>query len=220
MDKSWNKFFEREKEQEYFKNLLSRLDEEYNNKIIYPEKENLFRAFKETKLDDVKVVILGQDPYHEEQQATGLAFSVPGGLKLPPSLKNIYQEIENEYNYLMLNNGDLTYLARQGVLLINAFLSVEAHKPLSHHFKEYEIFITHLFSYLNSVDHPIVYMLWGNFAKKFAKLISNPNHLVIKRNHPSPLSANKGGWFNQNTFIECDNFFLFLGFKPIDWKNY
>ena len=220
MDKSWNKFFEREKEQEYFKNLLSRLDEEYNNKIIYPEKENLFRAFKETKLDDVKVVILGQDPYHEECQATGLAFSVPGGLKLPPSLKNIYQEIENEYNYLMLNNGDLTYLARQGVLLINAFLSVEAHKPLSHHFKEYEIFITHLFSYLNNIDHPIVYMLWGNFAKKFAKLISNPNHLVIKRNHPSPLSANKGGWFNQNTFIECDNFLLSKGLKPIDWKNY
>ena len=112
MDKSWNKFFEREKEQEYFKNLLSRLDEEYNNKIIYPEKENLFRAFNETKLDDVKVVILGQDPYHEEQQATGLAFSVPGGIKLPPSLKNIYQEIENEYNYLMLNNGDLTYLLK------------------------------------------------------------------------------------------------------------
>ena len=220
MDKSWNTFFEREKEQEYFKSLLSRLDEEYNNKIIYPEKENLFRAFKETKLDDVKVVILGQDPYHEEQQATGLAFSVPGGLKLPPSLKNIYQEIENEYNYLMLNNGDLTYLARQGVLLINAFLSVEAHKPLSHHFKEYEIFITHLFTYLNNVDHPIVYMLWGNFAKKFAKLISNPNHLVIKRNHPSPLSANKGGWFNQNTFIECDNFLLSKGLKPIDWKNY
>ena len=220
MDKSWNEFFEREKEQEYFKNLLSRLDEEYNNKIIYPEKENLFRAFKETKLDDVKVVILGQDPYHEEQQATGLAFSVPGGLKLPPSLKNIYQEIENEYNYLMLNNGDLTYLARQGVLLINAFLSVEAHKPLSHHFKEYEIFITHLFSYLNNIDHPIVYMLWGNFAKKFAKLITNPNHLVIKRNHPSPLSANKGGWFNQNTFIECDNFLLSKGLKPIDWKNY
>ena len=220
MDKSWNKFFEREKEQEYFKNLLSRLDEEYNNKIIYPEKENLFRAFKETKLDDVKVVILGQDPYHEECQATGLAFSVPSGLKLPPSLKNIYQEIENEYNYLMLNNGDLTYLARQGVLLINAFLSVEAHKPLSHHFKEYEIFITHLFSYLNNIDHPIVYMLWGNFAKKFAKLISNPNHLVIKRNHPSPLSANKGGWFNQNTFIECDNFLLSKGLKPIDWKNY
>ena len=220
MDKSWNKFFEKEKEQKYFKNLLSRLDEEYNNKFIYPEKENLFRAFKETKLDDVKVVILGQDPYHEEQQATGLAFSVPGGLKLPPSLKNIYQEIENEYNYLMLNNGDLTYLARQGVLLINAFLSVEAHKPLSHHFKEYEIFITHLFSYLNNIDHPIVYMLWGNFAKKFAKLISNPNHLVIERNHPSPLSANKGGWFNQNTFIECDNFLLSKGLKPIDWKNY
>ena len=220
MDKSWNTFFEREKEQEYFKSLLSRLDEEYNNKIIYPEKENLFRAFKETKLDDVKVVILGQDPYHEECQATGLAFSVPSGLKLPPSLKNIYQEIENEYNYLMLNNGDLTYLARQGVLLINAFLSVEAHKPLSHHFKEYEIFITHLFSYLNNIDHPIVYMLWGNFAKKFAKLISNPNHLVIKRNHPSPLSANKGGWFNQNTFIECDNFLLSKGLKPIDWKNY
>ena len=220
MDKSWNTFFEREKEQEYFKSLLSRLDEEYNNKIIYPEKENLFRAFKETKLDDVKVVILGQDPYHEECQATGLAFSVPSGLKLPPSLKNIYQEIENEYNYLMLNNGDLTYLARQGVLLINAFLSVEAHKPLSHHFKEYEIFITHLFSYLNNIDHPIVYMLWGNFAKKFAKLISNPNHLVIKRNHPSPLSANKGGWFNQNTFIECDNFLLSKDLKPIDWKNY
>ena len=220
MDKSWNEFFDSEKEQEYFKNLLSRLDEEYNNKIIYPEKENLFRAFKETKLDDVKVVILGQDPYHEEQQATGLAFSVPGGLKLPPSLKNIYQEIENEYNYLMLNNGDLTYLARQGVLLINAFLSVEAHKPLSHHFKEYEIFITHLFSYLNNIDHPIVYMLWGNFAKKFAKHISNPNHLVIERNHPSPLSANKGGWFNQNTFIECDNFLLSKGLKPIDWKNY
>ena len=220
MDKSWNKFFDSEKEQEYFKNLLSRLDGEYRNKIIYPEKENLFRAFKETKLDDVKVVILGQDPYHEEQQATGLAFSVPGGLKLPPSLKNIFQEIENEYNYLMLNNGDLTYLARQGVLLINAFLSVEAHKPLSHHFKEYEIFITHLFSYLNNIDRPIVYMLWGNFAKKFAKLITNPNHLVIERNHPSPLSANKGGWFNQNTFIECDNFLLSKGLKPIDWKNY
>lgn len=185
MDKSWLQFFESVKNKTYFRSLISFLDEEYSNKKIYPPRNLLFNAFELTPLCKIKVVILGQDPYHNENQAMGLSFSVPKGERLPPSLRNIYKEIENDLSIVMSNNGDLTYLAKQGVFLINAYLTVEEHKPLSHKREEYDLLLADLFKYLNSLEQPIVFMLWGGFAKKYRKYLSNPNHLLLVSNHPS-----------------------------------
>lgn len=196
------------------------INEAYSKGTVYPPKENVFRAFELCPLENCKVVIIGQDPYHEEGQASGLAFSVNSGVALPPSLKNIYKEIENEYGYAMnFNDGDFSYLARQGVLLLNVYLTVEAGKPLSHKFDFYEDFIKDVLVYLDGLNQPIVFMLWGTFAKKFTPYITNNNHRIIETNHPSPLSANRGGWFNKNQFKRANNFLLSMGAKPIDWKN-
>lgn len=217
MPKFWNEFFNKISEKDYYISLMNFLDEEYKNHVIYPKKEDLFKAFDLVKPGDVKIVIIGQDPYHEEGQAMGLAFSVPSGTPLPPSLRNIYLEISNEYNSLILDDGDLTYLANQGVLLINAYLTVRAHQPLSHKRKEYEQFMGDLVGYLNSLDQNIVFMLWGNFAQKYEKYLSNKNHLIIENTHPSPLGANKGGWFNENQFKRANKFLTEHNIEPIDW---
>ena len=219
MDKSWLQFFESVKNKTYIRSLISFLDEEYSNKKIYPPRNLLFNAFELTPLCKIKVVILGQDPYHNENQAMGLSFSVPKGERLPPSLRNIYKEIENDLSIVMSNNGDLTYLAKQGVFLINAYLTVEEHKPLSHKREEYDLLMADLFKYLNSLEQPIVFMLWGGFAKKYRKYLNNPNHLLLISNHPSPLSANRGGWFNMHQFSACNAFLVSNNLSSIDWKN-
>lgn len=214
---NWDEFFEIVRQKDYWVSLNSFLDEEYKKYTVYPSRENMFNAFKLTKLEDVKVVILGQDPYHEPGQAMGLAFSVPDETKVPPSLVNIFKEIEIETGRSVNKTGDLTYLAKQGVFLLNTILTVRKGEALSHKRKEYALFIEDVFRYLDSLNQPIVFMLWGGPAAKFEKYITNKNHLVIKRTHPSPLGANQGGWFNENQFNECNAFLKEHNVKEIEW---
>ena len=217
---NWTEFFEEISRKDYYKSLMSFLDEEYSTKIIFPERKNLFKAFELTPVEKLKVVIIGQDPYHEPGQAQGLSFSVPSNIKVPPSLINIFKEIKNDIGCDMdFKNGDLTYLAKQGVLLINAYLTVMVGQPLSHHRKEYDLLMNDVIEFLNKLEQPIVFMLWGNFAKKYAKFLSNPKHLVLKSSHPSPLGANQGGWFNQHQFSETNNFLVANNSKKIEWSN-
>ena len=217
--KTWNDFFEIVKQKDYCLRLKSFLDEEYATKTIYPPRELIFNAFKLTPLDQVKVVVIGQDPYHEKGQAMGLSFSVPNSCKLPPSLINIFKEIEIEFNKPVMKLGDLTYLAKQGVFLLNTILTVVEGHPMSHNIKEYSYFIQDLLGFLDKLDQPIVFMLWGGNAKKYEQFITNPNHFVIKRTHPSPLGANQGGWFYMNTFKSCNEFLESKNVKSIEWWN-
>lgn len=218
---SWEELFLELKKKEFFKDLTSFLDEEYKTKTIYPPRELVFNAFKLTPLDEVKVVIFGQDPYPNPNEAMGLAFSVNKNIKVPPSLINIYKEIIIEYklNIPVPKCGDLTYLAKQGVLLLNAYLTCEAHKPLSHANDLYRKFFIDVLYVLNRVHRPIVFLLWGTNAKKYHKYLNNPMHLVIETNHPSPLSANRGGWFNSNCFKKTNEFLIKNNLAPIKWLN-
>ena len=215
---TWNEVFVQIKSKEYAIRLNRFLDEEYQNYKIYPPREKMFNAFKLTPLEEVKVVIFGQDPYHEEGQAMGLSFSVPDNIKTPPSLINIYKEIEMEYGVQFKNRGgDLTYLAKQGVLLLNTILSVREAMPLSHNIKEYNLFMQDIISVLNDLNQPIVFLLWGGNAKGLAKYLTNKNHLILTATHPSPLGANHGGWFNCNHFRLTNEFLVKNGLKPINW---
>ena len=216
---SWDEVFKNLENREYIKDLQGFLDCEYKNKTIYPPRNEIFNAFKLAPLEDVKVVIFGQDPYPNPNEAMGLAFSVKEGIKLPPSLQNIFKEIYKEYEKEgeLPKSGDLTYLAKQGVLLLNSYLTVEAHKPLSHKRKEYELLLIDIISVLNKIHKPIVFMLWGGNAKKYRKYLTNPYHKVIETNHPSPLSANRGGWFGSNCFLETNKYLKENGAKEISW---
>jgi len=217
--KTWDNFFDIEKKKPYWKTLESFWDEQYASKTVFPSRELIFNAFFLTPLENVKVVVIGQDPYHEVGQAMGLAFSVPNSCKVPPSLMNIFKEIEIEFGKPCEKLGDLSYLARQGVLLVNTILTVEEGKPMSHKIKEYSIFMRNLLGFLDNLDQPIVFMLWGGNAQKYEQYVTNRNHLVIKRTHPSPLGANHGGWFNENTFTTCNEFLKEKNVKTIEWCN-
>ena len=221
MDKipsTWAEFFKDIQEKEYSINLHKFLDKEYSSYICYPPRKLLFNAFQLTPLNKVKVVIIGQDPYHEPGQAMGLSFSVPSTVKVPPSLINIYKEIANEFDTTVdMSSGDLTYLAKQGVLLLNSILSVREHLPMSHNIKEYEMFFHDVLEVLDKQKHPIVFLLWGNSARKLRKLLHNPNHLILESAHPSPLAVNHGGWFNNNHFRQTNDFLKKNRIKPIDW---
>ena len=217
---TWQDFFKEIKEKDYSEKLHSFLDDEYSHHVCYPPRNLLYNAFQHTKLSDVKVVIVGQDPYHEPNQAMGMSFSVPDGVEVPPSLINIYKEIKNEFNCdIDFANGDLTYLANQGVLLLNAILSVRAHKPLSHNIPEYRQFLLDVLSLLNSLDQPIVFLLWGTPARKLKSELTNPKHLVLECVHPSPLSANRGGWFGNNHFKLTNEYLIKNNLTPINWSN-
>ena len=217
--KSWKPFFDEVAKKDYSKSLHEFLNYEYSRQTIYPPRQLMFNAFELTEVENIKVVIIGQDPYHQPGQAMGLSFSVPSGVKLPPSLVNIFKEIESDLGIKMRNDGDLTYLAKQGVLLINAYLSVREGQPLSHHREEYDLFMVDLMKYLDNLNQPIVFMMWGNFAQKFAKYVANPEHIILKSVHPSPLGANHGGWFGLKQFSRCNEYLVSKGVKPIDWKN-
>lgn len=223
MDKkmtSWKEFFLEIKNKDYAKSLSTFLDEEYRNYTCFPPRKLMFNAFDLTPLKEVKVVIIGQDPYHEINQAMGLSFSVPKGIKVPPSLINIYKEIEDEYGTkLNHNDGDLTYLAKQGVLLLNSILSVREHQPMSHNIKEYALFFSDVLSLLDTLDQPIVFLLWGSSARKLKVFVKNQNHLVLESIHPSPLSAIHGGWFGNNHFKKANEFLVSKGANPIDWSK-
>lgn len=216
--KTWNEFFKTIQDKDYSSSLRKFLDEEYSSHVCYPPRELLFNAFRLTPLKNVKVVIIGQDPYHEPGQAMGLSFSVPKGIKVPPSLINIYKEIQSEYDTkFAITDGDLTYLAKQGVLLLNSILSVRAHEPMSHNIVEYELFFQDVLSLLDGLSQPIVFMLWGGSARKLKKNLHNPSHLILESVHPSPLAAIHGGWFGNNHFRKANDYLNKSGVKPIDW---
>lgn len=220
MLKDWDEFFQKIKEKDYSKRLKDFLDKEYANHTIYPPRLLMFNAFNQTSPKEIKVVIIGQDPYHEPNQAMGLCFSVPNGVSLPPSLINIYKEIEIEYGIAMKQNGDLTYLAKQGCLLLNTVLTVRAHQAFSHNIDEYKLFIKDVLTYIDNLNQPIVFMLWGNSAKQYKQYIHNPNRLILESVHPSPLSANRGGWFNNNHFKKTNEFLTKNNIKNIIWQNF
>ena len=215
---TWAEFFKSIQNKEYSINLHKFLDKEYASNVCYPPRKLLFNAFQLTPLKDVKVVIIGQDPYHEPGQAMGLSFSVPETVKVPPSLINIYKEIADEYDTrINMESGDLTYLAKQGVLLLNSILSVRAHEPMSHNIKEYEDFFKDVLEVLDKQKHPLVFMLWGGSARKFKTLLHNPSHLILESAHPSPLAANRGGWFKNNHFRLANEYLKKNKVMPIDW---
>lgn len=217
---TWQNFFAQENEKLYFRNLLTFIDNVYQKGNVFPQRENVFKAFELTPLDDVKVVILGQDPYHQKGQAMGLAFSVPSGTVIPPSLRNIYKEIQNDLKAEMdFTNGDLTYLAKQGVLLFNPIFTVVESHPLSHNIDLYNELTINIFKQLGSLKQPIVYVLWGAKAQRLEKYITNNNCLIMKANHPSPLSANRGGFFGLHQFSTINNYLVGNGLLPIRWQN-
>ena len=217
---SWNEFFKQIQGEEFCESLNKFLNKEYQDYVCYPPRELLFNAFRLTPLDKVRVVIVGQDPYHEPYQAMGLSFSVPQGVKVPPSLINIYKEIEQEYGIKMnMSSGDLTYLAKQGVLLLNSILSVRAHQALSHNIAEYREFLARVLEVLDHQKQPIVFLLWGGPARKLKAFLHNPDHLILECIHPSPLAANHGGWFGNNHFKKANEYLINHRSPAIDWQN-
>ena len=218
--KTWNEFFKKLQNEEFCLKLNDFLNKEYRDYTCYPPRELLFNAFRLTPLDKVKAVIIGQDPYHEPGQAMGLSFSVPEGIKVPPSLINIYKEIAQEYDCKMdFSSGDLTYLANQGVLLLNSILSVRAHQALSHNIEEYRQFLAAVLEVLDKQTTPMVFLLWGGPARKLKGYLHNPSHLILECIHPSPLAANHGGWFGNNHFKKANQYLHDNGVKEINWPN-
>ncbi len=203
-------------EGEGFKKFYRLIENEYNTKTIFPPKDYIFNALKLTPYKDVKVVIVGQDPYHGENEAHGLSFSVQEGIKIPPSLKNIYKELYDDLKVKPSNTGDLTRWAKQGVLLLNSVLTVEKDKPASHKNIGWEKLTDYIIKLLNNKEEPVVFILWGNFAKTKSSLITNPKHLIIASPHPSPFSA-RYGFFGSKPFSKTNDFLVKNNLKPIDW---
>ncbi len=213
----WKEIIIAEQEKPYFKDLLRFVNQEYQTKSIYPPAKDVYNAFKYTPFDKVKVVILGQDPYHGPSQAHGLCFSVHKGVDIPPSLRNIFSELRSDLGIQPPNHGNLTKWAKQGVLLLNTILTVEAGKPLSHKGKGWEIFTDYVIQLLDQDEKPKVFVLWGNNAIAKKTLLNNPNHMVITSSHPSPLSA-RYSFFGSKPFSTINHFLLKNDIKPIDWK--
>ena len=214
---SWDEILKDEFRKDYYLKLREFLKEEYSTRTIYPDMHNIFNALKKASYEDVKVVILGQDPYHEPGQAQGLCFSVPDGFPLPPSLKNIYQELADDLR-VVRRSGNLEDWAEQGVLLLNAVLTVRRGQAGSHAGKGWEIFTDRVIELLNERSDPVVFLLWGGYARKKKALITNPRHYVLEAAHPSPLSA-YNGWFGCRHFSRTNGILESLGKAPIDWKG-
>ena len=202
----------------YYKELYQFVLKEYNTHVVYPPADDIFNAFHFTPLSKVKVVILGQDPYHNEHQAHGLSFSVlPDQPEIPPSLQNIYQELKDDLGCYIPNNGYLKKWADQGVLMLNTVLTVRAHQANSHQGKGWEKFTDAIINAVNTQDRPIVYLLWGRPAQSKIPMLTNPNHLILTAPHPSPLSAYRG-FFGCKHFSKTNEFLLSHGYEPIDWQ--
>ena len=217
IEASWKQHLEREFTKPYFTQLTESVRNEYRNGLCFPPGKLVFNAFNLCPFDKVKVVILGQDPYHEQGQAMGLSFSVPEGIMLPPSLQNIYKEIQNDLGKPVPTSGDLTRWAKQGVLLLNATLTVRAHIANSHQTLGWANFTDAAIEALNAHREHIVFMLWGGFARSKKRLIDANRHCIIESVHPSPLSANRGGWFGQHQFSRCNAYLKQQGLDEIDW---
>ena len=213
----WIDFINEEKSKDYYKILKEKVDYEYNNYLCHPDYKYIYHAFSQTPLEKVKVVILGQDPYHEPNQAHGLAFSVLCE-KLPPSLVNIYKEMSSDLGVVVNQDGNLDYLAKQGVLLLNTTLTVRDGQAFSHKDFGWDIFTDNVIKLLNNLSNPIVFILWGSPAQKKKKFLNNPNHLIIESAHPSPLSAYRG-FFGSKPFSKCNNYLIENGIEPIKWTK-
>ena len=217
IDPSWKQQLEGEFSKPYFAQLASSVRQEYQTVVCYPPARLVFNAFNLCPFDRVKVVIIGQDPYHEPGQAHGLSFSVQPGVPFPPSLQNIFREISSDLGTPMPADGDLTRWARQGVLLLNATLTVRAHQANSHAMLGWQNFTDAAIQALARNRSHLVYMLWGGFAQRKAYMIDRSQNLVLESVHPSPLSANRGGWFGQHQFSRCNEYLVQNGLEPIAW---
>lgn len=217
LNNDWAQRLEQELEKPYFQQMLALLEQKYNNEIVYPAKEHIFNALHYTPYESVKVVILGQDPYHGEGQAHGLSFSVRKGVKTPPSLQNIYKELQADIGCPIPDHGCLEHWAEQGVLLLNTVLTVDEGKPNSHQRIGWESFTDAVIEALNEREAPVVFILWGNHAQAKAANIQADKHLIIASPHPSPLAARKG-FFGSKPFSQTNAFLSSIGSAEIDWQ--
>ena len=214
----WSLALKDEFNKPYYRDLYRFVKEEYSTKVVYPPADDIFNALHLTPLKDVKVLILGQDPYHNEHQAHGLSFSVlPDQKDILPSLQNIYKELQEDLGCYIPNNGYLKKWADQGVLMLNTVLTVRAHEPNSHQGRGWENFTDAIIQAVNQKDEPVVYMLWGKPAQSKIPMLTNPKHLILKAPHPSPLSAYRG-FFGCKHFSKCNEFLSQNGLEPIDWQ--
>lgn len=217
IEESWKKVLKDEFEKDYFKKLSQFVKNEYLNSTVFPNPKNIFKAFEITPFDKVKVVIIGQDPYHGLGQANGLCFAVSDGQKLPPSLVNIFKEIESDLKIETIKNGDLSRWAKQGVFLLNSVLTVKANSPASHQGLGWETFTTAVIEKLSEQKENLVFILWGNYAKQKGQVIDRSKHLVLESPHPSPFSANSG-FFGCKHFSKTDKYLKEKGLIGIDWR--
>ncbi len=214
---SWERYLNDELSKEYFCRLLDFLDKEYSSKVIYPPISEVFAAFNTTPLEGVKVVILGQDPYHQPNQAHGLSFSVNDGVKFPRSLRNIFKELESDLSIVTPTSGSLVKWAKEGVLLLNNTLTVEASQPLSHQKRGWELFTDKVIEVISKERDNVVFILWGSHAQKKGATIDENRHFVIRGHHPSPLSAYRG-FFGSKPFSKCNDYLTSRGIAPINWE--
>lgn len=215
INKKWDEVLELEFKKDYFKELGIFVKNEYDKKIIYPAYKNIFNALRYTDFDDVKVVILGQDPYHGENEAHGLSFSVRKGVPMPPSLRNIFKELDSDLGIKRIDT-DLTSWANQGILLLNSIMTVVKDMPLSHKDKGWEIFTDRIIELLGEREKPLVFILWGSYARSKKELIKNKNHLILESVHPSPLSASRG-FFGSKPFSKTNEFLKKNNIEEIKW---
>lgn len=213
----WDEILKEEYQKDYFIKLLKTLQIEYKTKKIFPKKSEVFRALRLTDYDQIKIVILGQDPYHGEGEAEGLSFSVKDGIRKPPSLRNIFKELHDDLGYDEPKNGSLIKWAKEGVLLLNSMLTVEKDKPLSHKPLGWEQFTDEVIKKINEKETPVVFILWGAYARSKKKYITNPNHYIIESAHPSPFSASYG-FFGSRPFSRANKFLISKNIKPVDFK--
>jgi len=219
INESWKKLLDSEFNSEYFKNLISFIKDDYSKTTCYPKGSQIFNAFDFCPINDLKVVIIGQDPYHGIDQANGLCFSVNKGVPHPPSLINIFKEIQTDLGYKFENNkGDLSKWAKQGVMLLNATLTVRNNSAGSHQNKGWEIFTNKVIEVISIETNNTVFLLWGSFAKQKKKLIDTDKHKILESGHPSPLSANRGYWFGNKHFSKCNDYLDSVGKSKIDWS--
>ena len=214
---NWDSLLKEEFNKEYFKALLEFIKNEYKEKTVYPKQTEVFNAFRYTDFDNLKVVILGQDPYHGPNQAEGLSFSVSDEVLKPPSLKNIFKELESDLGIPFPVKNSLKPWAKEGVLLLNAVLTVEEHTPTSHKDKGWEIFTDNVISIINKKETPVVFILWGSYARNKKDLITNPIHYIIESPHPSPFSA-RTGFFGSKPFSKTNEFLKKQGIEEVNWN--
>ena len=217
ISESWKIILENEFQSDYFNDIISNTKKEYSSFKCYPAAKNIFKAFDECPFEKLKVVIIGQDPYHGEKQANGLCFSVNEEVENPPSLKNIFKELNSNISHKKRINSNLIDWSKQGVLLLNSVLTVRRKFPGSHQYIGWENFTNNVIEIISKEKNNLVFMLWGNYAKNKEKFINNNNHLILKSGHPSPLSANKGYWFGNKHFIKCNDFLRNNGLDTINW---